>query len=132
MAIIKLWRKVLLLFSEYPFILIQYSFIDSNYWLFVLIEVASLFFNAGLSPTYLISYTIMFLHGLYAPHLSPFVNFHAEFLPNPMDKDHSFTLPLHIWNNLPQQIRTADNVNIFKSLLKTHLFNAVYCWLYLI
>ena len=29
-------------------------------------------------------------------------------------------------NNLPQQIRTADNVNIFKSLLKTHLFIAVY------
>ena len=37
-----------------------------------------------------------------------------------------------LWNNLPQQIRTADNVNIFKSLLKTHLFNAVYSWLYLI
>ena len=32
----------------------------------------------------------------------------------------------------PQQIRTADNVNIFKSLLKTHLFNVVYSWLYLI
>ena len=31
-----------------------------------------------------------------------------------------------LWNNLPQQIRTADNVNIFKSLLQTHLFNAVY------
>ena len=37
-----------------------------------------------------------------------------------------------LWNNLPQQIRTTDNVNIFKSLLKTHLFNAVYSWLYLI
>ena len=37
-----------------------------------------------------------------------------------------------LWNNLSQQIRTADNVNIFKSLLKTHLFNAVYSWLYLI
>ena len=33
---------------------------------------------------------------------------------------------------LTQQIRTADNVNILKSLLKTHLFNAVYSWLYLI
>ena len=44
---------------------------------------------------YLICYMIMFHHGLYAPHLSPFSNFHAEFLPNPMVKDHSFTLPLH-------------------------------------
>ena len=31
-----------------------------------------------------------------------------------------------LWNNLPQQVRTANNVNIFKSRLKTHLFNAVY------
>ena len=44
---------------------------------------------------YLICYMIMFHHGLYAPHLSPFSNFHTEFLPNPMVKDHSFTLPLH-------------------------------------
>ena len=53
--------------------------------------------NAGLSPTYLsdLLYMIMFPHGLYAPHLSPFSNFHAKFLPNPMVKDHSFTLPLH-------------------------------------
>ena len=44
---------------------------------------------------YLICYMIMFHHGLYALHLSPFSNFHTEFLPNPMVKDHSFTLPLH-------------------------------------
>ena len=44
---------------------------------------------------YLISFTSMFHHGLYAPHLSPFFNFHAEFLPNPMAKDHSLMLPPH-------------------------------------
>ena len=55
--------------------------------------------KAGLSPTYLsnllLCYTIMFHHGLYAPHLSPFSNFHTKFLPNPMVKDHSFMLPHH-------------------------------------
>ena len=31
-----------------------------------------------------------------------------------------------LWNNLPLHIRTADSVNTFKSLLKTHLFDIVY------
>ena len=31
-----------------------------------------------------------------------------------------------LWNSLPLHIRTADNVNTFKSLLKTHLFNVAY------
>ena len=31
-----------------------------------------------------------------------------------------------LWNNLPLPIRNADNVNIFKNMLKTHLFNSVY------
>lgn len=31
-----------------------------------------------------------------------------------------------LWNNLPHQIRKADNVNIFKTMLKTHLFKSVY------
>ena len=58
--------------------------------------------SSSINPTldflpliYLICYMIMFHHGLYAPHLSPFSNFHAKFLPNPMVKDHSFTLPLY-------------------------------------
>jgi len=37
----------------------------------------------------------------------------------------SFAAP-SLWNNLPQQIRKADNVNIFKTMLKTHLFQSAY------
>ena len=75
---------------------------------------------------YLISFTSMFHHGLYAPHLSPFFNFHAG-IPSKSYGQRSFSYAApSLWNNLPQQVRTANNVNIFKSRLKTHLFNAVY------
>lgn len=31
----------------------------------------------------------------------------------------------HLWNSLPENLRAAENVDIFKSRLKTHLFNLV-------
>ena len=30
------------------------------------------------------------------------------------------------WNSLPQTIRFSQNINIFKSSLKTHFFNEAY------
>ena len=32
----------------------------------------------------------------------------------------------HLWNNMPEPIRKAENVNIFKKALKTHLFKQSY------
>ncbi len=38
--------------------------------------------------------------------------------------DRAFSLAApHLWNHLPYKIRAAPSVNIFKSLLKTHLFS---------
>ena len=33
-----------------------------------------------------------------------------------------------LWNGLPTQVRDADSVSTFKSLLKTHLFSGSYDW----
>jgi hypothetical protein len=32
----------------------------------------------------------------------------------------------HFWNKLPQHVKKASSVDIFKKKLKTHLFNAAY------
>ena len=32
----------------------------------------------------------------------------------------------HLWNNLPDNLRTAETINTFKSELKTHLFNLAF------
>ena len=37
-----------------------------------------------------------------------------------------------LWNVLPQEIRQSQNINVFKCLLKTHLFRLAYNVGYLI
>ena len=32
----------------------------------------------------------------------------------------------HLWNSLPEELRAAENVHIFKSRLKTHLFSLAF------
>ena len=42
------------------------------------------------------------------------------------DRSFSACAP-RLWNNLPDHIRNADNINSFKTKLKTYLFDAAYC-----
>ena len=83
--------------------------------------------NAGLSPTYLSDLLHDYVPSRTLRSSSQSLLQLPRRIPSKSYGQRSFfhAAP-SLWNNLPQQIRTADNVNICKSLLKTHLFNAVY------
>ncbi len=48
--------------------------------------------------------------------------YHPKEAQNPFHMTFSFTVPIW-WNNLPNSIRAAESLPIFKKRLKTHLFH---------
>ena len=83
--------------------------------------------NAGLSPTYLSDLLHDYVPSRTLRSSSQSLLQLPRRIPSKSYGQKSFfNAAPALWNNLPQQIRTADNVKICKSLLKTHLFHAVY------
>ena len=86
--------------------------------------------NIGLSPTYLsdLLHTYVPVRTLRSSNQSLLELPHHVSSKFYGQRTFLYAAPL-LWNNLPQPIRKADNVNIFKTMLKTHLFKLVYSWL---
>ena len=83
--------------------------------------------KAGLSPTYLSDLLYEYVPSRTLRSSSQSLLQLPRRIPSKSYGQRSFSYAApSLWNNLPQQVRTANNVNIFKSRLKTHLFNAVY------
>ena len=82
---------------------------------------------AGLSPTYLSDLLQRYIPSRTLRSSSQSLLQLPRRLPSKSygQRSFSYAAPL-LWNDLPLHIRTAANVNTFKSLLKTHLFKIAY------